>query len=485
MKLIKATSLALVALIVIGVAGCVRKIDEFGDINTNPGIIAEPITAALYTNVLSGMGGEVWNPVPGLYAQIFSETQYTEASRYAKQDPDFSGYYSGVLFDCQNIINYNTDKPEKAAVYGANANQIAIARILKAWWYLRVVDFWGKVPYSEALQFNGTIPYDDDQAIYNDLFSELKNAANQIDVSGKTFQGDILFGGDLLSWKRFANSIRLMMGVRIAKADANKGKAEVLDALSSSGGVIQDNSQNAALDYPGGNFNNPFYAYYNITQRFDYAVSKPLIDYMQNNGDKRAISYGSESAVSGVVKGFPYGLTRSDAIAWTSLNPDWAYILSDGLRSPQQPMYILTAAQVYLARAEAAQRGWTTENAANMYSTGLQRGWEQWGVYNAADFGAFMAMPNIDLAGGSQLQKIGMQRWVASFPDGKEAWNITRSTGYPDLTPAPGTTEGIPHRYAISQTQYDLNGENTQAAATAYTVNGIPDSQYGRVWWDK
>jgi hypothetical protein len=167
------------------------------------------------------------------------------------------------------------------------------------------------------------------------------------------------------------------------------------------------------------------------------------------------------------------------------MNPDWAYILSDALRSPQQPMYILTAAQVSLARAEAAQRGWTTENAANLYSMGLQQGWEQWGVYNATDFGAFMAMPDIDLAGGSEMEKIGMQRWVASFPDGKEAWNITRSTGYPDLTPAPGTTVGIPHRYAISQTQYDLNGENTQAAAASYMVNGIPDSQYGRVWWDK
>ena len=308
MKLIKITSMALLAGFLIADTGCVRKIDEFGDTNINPGIVAEPITAALFTNVLAAMGGEIWSTTGGLYAQHYAETQYTEASRYARQQLDFSGYYSGVLFDLQNIINFNTNNPEKAAAYGSNANQIATARILKAWWTWRVVDAWGNVPYFEALKFNGSIPYDDQQAIYTDLFKELKEAVAQFD-GGAAFQGDILLGGDITRWKQFANSIRVMMGVRIAKADAVKGKAEVLDALGSPGGVLTTNADDVMLEYPGGNFTNPWYSYYNLTQRRDFALSATLADFMVANGDRRVFAYGSANAAGTSVKGFPYGLT--------------------------------------------------------------------------------------------------------------------------------------------------------------------------------
>ncbi len=76
--------MVLTAGLIISGFGCTKKIDEFGDINVNPGIVAEANTAALLTNVLSGMGGEAWQVNPGLYAQLYSETQYTENSRYAK-----------------------------------------------------------------------------------------------------------------------------------------------------------------------------------------------------------------------------------------------------------------------------------------------------------------------------------------------------------------------------------------------------------------
>lgn len=484
MKLIKITSIALIAGYMIAGTGCVRKLNEFGDTNLNPGIVAQPITAALFTNVLANMGGEAWSVgSAGLYSQLYAETQYTEASRYAKTQGDFGGYYSGVLYDCQNIINFNNSNPESAAAYGANINQKSIARILKAWWFLRVVDYWGKVPYSAALKFNGLIPYDDDQAIYTDLFKELKEAAAQLDASKASFQGDILLGGNIGKWKKFANSLRVVMGLRVAKADAAKGKAEVLDALA--GGVIETNADNVMLAYPGGNFNNPFYAYYNITQRRDYALSKTVTDFMNDNADKRVFAYGSASSNPAVVKGFPYGLTRTDAVNWANGNTDWARVISSSLRTATMPMPIITASQVCLARAEAAQRGWTAESASTWYANGIEQGWRQWGVYNASDLAAYMADADISLAAGSQIQKIATQRWLAAYPDGLEGWNVWRSTGYPVLVPSPGTTTGIPRRLAIAQAQYDLNPTNTAAVAAAYTVGGEADSQLGRVWWDK
>jgi hypothetical protein len=211
---------------------------------------------------------------------------------------------------------------------------------------------------------------------------------------------------------------------------------------------------------------------------------------MNTNLDKRVLSYGSVSSVPGIVKGFPYGLTRTDAVNWSNANVDWARVISNAKRTATMPMYILTASQVWLARAEAAQLGWTADVVATAYANGIEQGWRQWGVYNAADLAVYMADPDISLAGGSVMAKIFRQRWIAAYPDGQEAWDIWREANgggnnYLVLTPAPGSGLQIPRRLAISQNQFDLNPANTQAVAALYTVSGEADSQYARVWWDK
>src|SRR6266481_5450356 len=92
-----------------------NKVKDFGNTNNNPNATTAPIPSALFTNVISTLGGSLWYDAggastgAGLYAQYFSETQYTEASRYAKPSYNWDGYYAGQLEDLQNIINYNTD----------------------------------------------------------------------------------------------------------------------------------------------------------------------------------------------------------------------------------------------------------------------------------------------------------------------------------------------------------------------------------------
>ena len=486
MKLIKLTSIVLVAGLIVSGVGCSKKIDEFGDINLNPGIVAEANTAALLTNVISGMGGEAWQVNPGLYAQLYSETQYTEASRYTRSQPDFGGYYSGVLYDLVNIIKYNKDPATsgKALANGSNANQIATARILKAWWFLRITDQWGDIPYSQALNFNGQIPYDKQQDIYTDLFKELKEAIAQFD-GGATVKGDILLDGSIAKWKKFANSLCMIMALRLSSADAVKGKTEFLDAMGASGGYLTSNADDISLVYPGGNYSSVFYSYYNITLRSDFAISKTVTDFMNPNGDRRINAWGSST------KGFAYGLDRNDAIAFSGANPDWARIMSPSIRTATQPMPIITSSQVTLARAEAAQRGWTAENATNLYRTGIELNWRQWSVYDATAFNAYMLQAPVAITAGTELTKIITQRWLGAFPDGLEAWDIFRSTGIPALTPAPGTippagtSRIIPIRLGISQSHFDLNTTNTNAVAELYKIGGEKDSQYGKMWWVK
>ena len=486
MKLIKLTSMVLTAGLIISGVGCTKKIDEFGDINVNPNIAAAPNTRGLLSNVLSGMGAEAWAVNPGLYSQLYAETQYTEASRYQRIQPDYGGYYSGPLYDLVNIIQLNTD-PEtatKVSENGSNANQIATARILKAWHFLRITDQWGDIPYFQALKKNGQIPYDKQQDIYADLFKELKEAIAQFD-GGAAVKGDILLDGNITAWKKFANSLRMIMAIRLSSVDATKGKTEFLAAMSASGGYLTSNADDIMLVYPGGNYSSVFYTYYNLTQRSDYAISKTVTDFMNPTGDTRIDAWGSSDI------GFAYGLERNDAIAFSSANPDWARIMNPSIGTPDQPMPIITSSQITLARAEAAQRGWTAENAANLYRTGIELNWRQWDVYDATAFNDYMLMPAVALTAGTELQKIITQRWLAAFPDGLEAWDIVRSTGFPVLTPAPGvvppagTSRIIPIRMGISQSHFDLNSTYTNAVADLYKIGGEKDSQYGRMWWVK
>jgi len=462
------------------------KIKDFKDTNTNPNQTTSPIPSALLTNVESNLGANLVfdaggaNTGAGLYGQYFSETQYTEVSRYGKPNYNYDAYYVGPLEDLQNIINYNSDPATagSAAAFGSNKNQIAIARILKAQYVKMLTDITGDLPYFNALKGQSgiiTSAYDPQQGIYADLIKELKEAVDQFD-NGPTVQGDIIFSGNVAKWKKYANSLRLLLAMNMLKVDANAAKTEFLSALNHSAGVISSNADNVTLIHVGGSFPNPFYNYYNITQRFDFAESKTMTDQLSSTSDARINAYGSSA------KGFPYGLTRDNAVAFANANPDYANILNVNYRATTSPSTILSAAYVTLIRAEAAQRGWTTEDKNTLYANGIQASYDQWGLGSAA---TFIASAPIALTGAaSDLTKIVTQEWVAGYPNGIEAWNIYRRTGIPALVPAPGQA-AIPRRAPYGTNDYNYNASNVGAAAAIYNVGGVPDSQFGRIWWDK
>lgn len=462
-----------------------EKLEDFGDTNNNPNQTTAPNTAALLTNVLSGFGSYTYGngvTVNGaLYSQLMSETQYTEASRYATPTLNWGGYYTGALMDLQNIINTNSD-PETAAaaeVNGSNANQIATARILKAYIFWYLTDAYGDIPYFEALKGEGALAYDDQSEIYPDLINELKEAVDQFD-GGAVFKGDIVYEGNVAKWKKFANSIRLQMALRLSKVNAGMAQTETAAALSHPAGVIETTADDFKITYPGGVYNNPLYQYYNITQRFDYALSKTVTDFLNGNNDRRALAYGSSTV------GFPYGLDRDDAVDFANNNPDWALLFAPGVRTATSPLTVLGAAHTWLARAEVIQRNWAGGSAADAYATGIRRSWEQWGVFDQSAFDAYMAQPNIALT-SNHLVKIQTQQWLAWFPDGAQGWANWRRTGVPTLTPAVGTGTPdlpIPRKLPIGPDEFNLNKVNADAAAEKYTVGGVKNSQNARVWWD-
>lgn len=478
----KLTYTAAIAAVLLTGSSC-EKVD-FGTINQNPNQTTEPITSALLTNALSAIGNRTWDAggvvtIAGLYGQYFSETQYTDVSRYATPTANWDGFYSGVLYDLQNIINYNSNDATKvkAAANGSNANQIAVARILKVYNYWILTDLYGDLPYKEALKGKGLIPYDTQESVYADFLKELKEAVAQFD-GGLAPAGDILFNGSTARWKKFGNSLRMLIALRMSKANAASGKTEFAAALADGAGHISANADNAILTYPGGNFNNPFFGYYNVTKRDDYSVSKPLLDWMNSRSDLRNTVFGTSTV------GFPFGLTRDAAVAFSNANTNFARLMATSVAGSTSGVPVITASHMLLARAEAANLGWSSENATTLYSQGIEASWNQWGLTNAGALASYMANPDVSLGGGEIAKKIATQQWISWYPNGMQGWSVWRKTGFPALTPAPGTT-AIPRRLNYGPNEPQLNPENYKVAADRYQANGAINSQYARMWWDK
>ncbi|MCX6254468.1 MAG: SusD/RagB family nutrient-binding outer membrane lipoprotein [Bacteroidia bacterium] len=478
------------------VTGC-KKLEDFGNTNVNPATTKNPVTSALLTNVLSGIGEyfDLYNlnsSWANLYCQYISETYYTLASCYAVNSFSPMYNYSGDLYDLQNIIilNTNDDTKANAALYGTNNNQIAIARILKAYIYWTITDRWGDVPYKDALKGDPIVNYDTQESIYKDLLKELTEAIAQF-TTGTPVQGDIVFNGDISKWKKFANSLRMLMSLRLSKQyplSTDYAAIQFKAALEDAGGSISTNDDNFQLNYPGGQFRNPYYNTYD--GRTDFGESSTMTTLLGSlSNDQRQTVFGSTATGMPSTLGVPYGRNQEFIVSWCQENPTYSYVFHPDYRKQTDPTYVITASQVLLARAEAADRGWTSEtsNTTTLYQAGISQSFLQWGL--AVPDVSYLNSINVALpaaAGtGTNLEQIATQQYLAFFPDGVQGWSNWRRTNYPVLSPAPDATNFppiIPRRYMYGTEDYALTKAGVEA-----TVARMPggDKMDSRVWWDK
>jgi len=455
--------------------GCTK---DFEETNTDPNNVVAVPTSYLMTYAQRRIMSERFNTTGLIYAELFSETQYTNTSRYETDEASFNGYYTGSLANLQQIINLNTDEATKsdAASSGANDNQIAVARILKVYTFQLITDMWGEIPYSEALKGleNYTPVYDSQDAIYADFVKELTEAAAQIDVTAAGMEGDIIFGGDMAAWKKFANSLKARVGIRMTEVDAAAAKSAVTSALA---GAFESNDDNALYSYLADAANwNPYYDHF--LTRTDYAISEPLVTYMEGLNDPRLPIYADPNDAGDIV-GMPFGLTNEDAGSITNAEISFPGI---AVRSADSPGILLTYSEILFIKAEAAARGWISDDAATLYEEAITASMEFWGV-SAADIATYLAQPAAAYDATNYRKSIGDQKWVSLYMDGQEAWSEWRRLDYPELAPAPAAVEGkdIPRRRAYTQNEYNLNAENVEAAVARQGE----DVMSTRVWWDK
>ena len=441
---------------------------EFDDsINNSPNSPSEAAAQQLLANAMMSLSGISSNTTGEFLGQYLSETQYVVSSLYPSGGVSFYGWYQGPLINLESVL---TDEFSTVT----SDNQLAVAKILKAYYFWHLTDRWGDVPYSEALKGSENITpvYDTQQSIYTNLFTLLKEADAQIDVNG-TLPSDIIYSGDMSKWKKLGNTIRLLMALRLSEVDATTGESEFNDALTA--GVMTSNDDNFVYQHlADANNQNYWHSQIEVDGREWWALTETLVDLMEPYGDPRLEVYGDPARTSGNYVGLPIG---SPAAAQ---NTEDFSLLGAAIREQDAPVYLVTYAQVLFAKAEAKELNWITEDAETNYNEAIEQSFLQW-TGSTNGLAAFMAQPDITFNAANALEQIATQRYVHLFMHGYEAWAEWRRTGFPGFALSDGNA--VPLRQSYTETEAFNNTENYNEAIQRQF--GGSDGIYDAIWWDK
>lgn len=397
----------------------------------------------------------------------------------------------------------------------------AIAKIIKVMAMHRVSDYYGPVVYTTyGGSVTGSAP-DSQKAAYYAFFSDLEEAIKTLkDLNDLNDLSDFKDLSDnagfarfdmwmhedrrtYRQWLRFANSLRLRLAIRIAMADPAKAKEEAAKAFALPGGLLEDYNDIVAVSTNATGYTNPLGE---INREWhETCMNANMESILKGYRDPRlsrffnpATGTGYEGEYRGIRQGtgFNNTLYRNHSTLTTRQTTD---------------AVLMTPAEVWFLRAEAALRGWTAENAGDCYRKGVEASLVQWGIGNAAEYleNDATAADFIDTFEGEynigarclvsprweeaatdevKLEKIITQKWIACFPEGCEAWAEQRRTGYPHLFPVLlNMSEGkIDTDIMIRRLNFPVGiktSDPLQYDALCREL-GAPDNGGSRLWWD-
>jgi hypothetical protein len=512
MKFIKLKYIALATAFLVA-SSCTK---DFEEINTNPNLpIAEEASPKLLlTNAIESLADRIHSiglghEIGSGWVQHMAKVQYTDEDRYIPRVTDINNSWNGIYatsaMDARTII--------KLAEKEGNNNFKGVGMVIEAYGVSVLADLFGDVPYEEAFKgdpADGGIlspKYDSQEAVYRKLISNLKEANTLLDPDGEEIAGDILFDNDIEMWKKFANSLRLRLLLRMADRDETFVTAEMTEMIDDDPDTYPilewsgDFPENAALAYLGSAPNNhPINE--NRKTRDDHRVSKNIVDMLVANNDPRLTVYASLASGPKEYVGLPNGLTSAAAAAYNDNGLANTSKIGTYFTQGTTPGMFLSYAEQQFTLAEAAERGFITGAGAESYYTdGVWASFYQYhdalqDLFDASATSGQLVLPTtVDEAAEDQLagaaawdpanalELIATQKYIALFDQGLQAWFEWRRTDFPVLTPAvSGVNNGeIPVRLTYPLDEETRNPSNLSAAKGN---QGGTITLGTEVWWD-
>ncbi|KAA6439371.1 SusD/RagB family nutrient-binding outer membrane lipoprotein [Dyadobacter flavalbus] len=459
-------------------AGCQDELEEINE-NPNEAISAQPeylLANSIKSNADVILGSDASMETTTLFVQHWAKIQYTDVDKYTVSISNiqniWTNLYSQGLTDFTRIIEIGEQT--------GNVNYQAVGLILKSWTFQILTDLYGDIPYSEAGKIEQTLTpkYDAQKDVYLGLLNDLKKASELINPAGSPISGDVIYNGNLNKWKKFANSLRLRIALRIADREPEIAKTVVAELAADKSQLIASNDEIAQLNYLASPNQNPVSR--DRETRDDYRVSKSVIDKLQELKDPRLAIFANKTVDAtptgylGVTNGLPADSSAKLGFTKTSK-------LGDYFTAPTSPAVFLSYSEVLFNLAEAAQRGFIADKPAELYKAAVTASLQQFKV-NSADITAYLAQPAVAYNPANFKKSIGEQKWLALFSQGPEAYTEWRRLDYPQLKPAyAGVLDGkIPSRLIYPTGEQALNGANYKAAV----ANQGEDRLTTKLWFD-
>jgi hypothetical protein len=388
----------------------------------------------------------------------------------------WSTFYSNALQDVETVIDKGVaaDRPEIEAV----------GQVWKSWIFHLMTDLWGDIPYSEALRADEgmtTPAYDTQEDVYTGLFSTLTAAAATLQsTTGEGFgSGDLLYSNDFDKWRRFANSLRMRLAMRLSEVDPATAQSQFQAADAA--GVFRSNDDNAMFRWPGPPYQNLLFE--NWQGRDDDGVSATMIDMLASLNDPRLELYAEPATEDGAFRGLGNNIAEPPlSLAWYSrIGSFWR---EDGAATPTA---LMTYSEVLFLQAEAAHRGWIAGDPAALYEAAIRANMNQydaWSPANAptdAEIDAYLADPAVQYEAANGLALINTQKWISLYMQGTEAYANQRRIGIPVLLPGPDLgISRIPVRFMYPTGEQSLNAANLNEAVQRQS-GGL--DLITPVWW--
>ena len=392
-------------------------------------------------------------------------------------------------------------------------NVLALANIVKVAIMHRVTDYYGPIPYSK-MGAETNVTYDSQEEIYVKFFEELGSAINVLNSYKNANPGstilaeyDIVYGGDVTKWIKFANSLRLRLAMRVVYANETLAKAEAEKSIADMTGVMVEKADVAKINKSYTIYSHPVTTINGFNDG-DTQMGASMDAYLNGYADPRLPKYFKEAGKGGY-HGVRNGIHTSN---WNPYRNATGNVSAPNTDNSE--LVWMTASEVAFLRAEGALRGWNMGgDAKSFYEAGITLSFEETGAAGAAAYianstatpasfvdatnngGNAAAPSNVTIAWDAEagfeasLEKIITQKWIAIYPNGCEAWAEYRRTGYPALLPVLNNdSEGaVNTALQIRRVPYPHDEYSTNAAGVASGVAklGGSDNAGTKLWWDK
>jgi hypothetical protein len=496
------------SLLLVVMAGCTKNFEDINDNKNNPtAVTADLLISGVIKNMMDRQVHEAWG-IGNIVAQHHAKIQFVNEDRYNWNERN----------DIWNVVyeNYRNLQTVFAITNNDATNPYySVALILKSWMFAQATDAYGDIPYSEAGKAKTDAiyrpKYDKQEDIYTGILADLKKANESLATSGTNLSGDILFGGGaagVAKWRKLANSLRIRYMMRISKKKNVNADLQAIISNPSANPVFTGNADNAELKYmSAAPYQWPLYG--NRVGSFDeFRVSKTLVDRLNDLGDTRLNVFArpsqrSVAAGTPKIEGVPNGLSEVNALAYNGgvqgisrVGYTFACLVcNDNNQQPPVPdaprAIWMTYAELQFLLAEAREKGMiTTSDAATYYTNAINANFAYWKSVVPVSYNLNIDMPvdyltqaKVAYTGTSdeKLAKIGLQKWIALYFNGLEAWFDWRRTNLPALTPGAENLNGnkIPIRYIYPLAAQSLNPENR---AEAVKRQGGTDDVNTKMW---